>query len=131
MAKRIKLDSAEFERNLKKLVKGGFVNGHIENDVYVFGENVVAKDKMVELFAELQEAEVIFTDMRNHLTQREEERDAMFNIAKIFQSGCKHPDADVRAMFDKPNATFKGDHKKYDGSPNGTQPSNEEDTLSK
>ena len=77
LAKRIKLDSAEFERNLKKLVKGGFVNGHIENDVYVFGENVVAKDKMVELFAELQEAEVIFTDMRNHLTQREEERDAI------------------------------------------------------
>ena len=40
-------------------------------------EDAPKTDESEPPFAELQEAEVIFTDMRNHLTQREEERDAI------------------------------------------------------
>ena len=77
LAKRIKLDAKEFERNLKKLVDGGFVNGRIDGEIFYFGENVIPTKGMEELFAQLQEAEGIYMDMRNHLTQREEERDLM------------------------------------------------------
>ena len=85
---------------------------------------------ILDMYEEISDqTDTIFTEAYKSGMFRAEEREAMFNIAKIFESSCKHPDADVRAMFAKP--TFKGDHIRYDGSPNGTQSSNEEDTLIK
>ena len=86
---------------------------------------------ILDMYEEIsEETESIFNEADKNGMFRAEEREAMLNIARIFESACEHPDADVRAMFAKTNATFKGDHKKQGGQ-EAPQSSSEEDVLSK
>lgn len=103
----------------------------------VFSKNFVKYSMMEENFNILDmydeisdETDKIFSQAYESGMFRAEEREAMFNIARIFESACEHPDADVRVMFAKTNATFKGDHKKQGGQ-EAPQSSSEEDVLSK
>ena len=60
---------------MKKLISGKHLKGHIDGDVYFFAPMEVETGDLEGLMKQLKEAEEIFTEMRNHLTQREEERD--------------------------------------------------------